>query len=184
MPKERRRCCGPAPADPWALELAAEALAATRKFPVPLAVVMALARAADAAVLLGRPDDARPLIVELADTLRQLGTRRWAAEAHELAAIVLADGQPETAAVALGAAYRLRSELGEHAGPTVPLAGALATATDRISRALGPEEFASQKAKGATFPTDEALALVAAGLRNGGEPFAPGQMTGPFGEPQ
>lgn len=78
---------------------------------------MALARAAKTAVLLGRPDDARTLIVELVDTLRQLGTRRWVAEANELTAIVLEDDQPDTAAVALGAAERLRTALGEPAGP-------------------------------------------------------------------
>jgi predicted ATPase/DNA-binding SARP family transcriptional activator len=154
--------------DRSALDLAAEALAATRHFPVPLAVVMALARAADAAVLLDRPDDARPLVVELVDILRQLGTRRWAAEAHELAAIVLSDDQRRSAAVALGAADRLRTELGEHPGAALPLTGALEAASDRISRALGPEEFRFHKEKGATLPVDEALAFVAAQLRHSG----------------
>jgi len=155
-------------ADPSALVLAGEAVAASRKFPVPQVVVMALARAAEVAILLGRPDDARPPLLELLDTLRQIGARRWVAEVHELAAIVLGDEQPDTAALALGAAERLRRALGEPPGPAFLLAGALAAATEGIRSALGPEEFSSQQARGAVLPVDEALGLVAAALRTGG----------------
>jgi predicted ATPase/DNA-binding SARP family transcriptional activator len=154
--------------DPTALELATEAVAATRRFPVPQAVVMALARAVEAAVLLGRTDEARPLLIDLVDGLRQLGARRWVAEAEELAAIVLAEDQPETAAVAVGAAERLRSALGEPAGPAFVLAGALEAAVDGIGAALGPAELSSRRARGAALPVDEALAMLATGLRHGG----------------
>ena len=150
--------------DPSATLLGAEAVASARRFPLSQVVVMALARAAEAAILSGRPAEARPLVVELVDTLRQLGARRWVAEAHELAAIVFCGDQPETAAVALGAADGLRRALGEPAGPAFLLGEALDEAIERIRSALGTEGFAQEKARGANLPVDEALALVAGRL--------------------
>ena len=63
-PQSRTRCASP----PWcepagnhsATRLGEEAVAAARRFPAPQLLVMALARAAEAAVLLGNPPDARP----------------------------------------------------------------------------------------------------------------------------
>jgi hypothetical protein len=129
---------------------------------------MALARAAEAAILLGMPAEARPLVIELVETLRQLGARRWVAEAHELAAIVFCGDQPETAAAALGAADGLRRALGEPAGPAFLLGEALDAATERIRNTLGAEGFAQQKTRGADLPVDEALAFVAGRLAESG----------------
>jgi predicted ATPase/DNA-binding SARP family transcriptional activator len=154
--------------DPSAARLGAEAVASARRFPVPQVVVMALARAAEAAVVSGQPADARPLVVELVETLRHLGARRWVAEALELAAIVFGDDQPATATLALGAAERLRAALGEVPGPAFLLGAALATANERIKSRLGTEGFALEKARGADLPVDEALALVAGRLGGGG----------------
>src|SRR5205823_1156617 len=58
--------------DPSALDFAADGVASARRFPVPQVLVMTLARAAEVAVLLERPFDARPHVVELVTTLRQL----------------------------------------------------------------------------------------------------------------
>jgi predicted ATPase/DNA-binding SARP family transcriptional activator len=154
--------------DPSAAQLGAEAVASARRFPVPQVVVMALARAAEAAVVSGKPADARPFVVELVDTLRQLGARRWVAEALELAAIVFGDDQPDTAAFALGAAERLRAALGETPGPAFLLGETLATADEGIKSRLGTEGFALEKARGGHFPVDEALALVAGRLGGSG----------------
>jgi predicted ATPase len=154
--------------DRSATRLGEEAVAAARRFPVPQLLVMALARAAETAILSGTPADARPLVVELVGTLRRLGARGWVAEAYELAAIVFGGDQPETAAIALGAADRLRNALGEPAGPAFLLGPALEAAGQHVLSALGPDEFAAQKATGASLPIDEALALVATRLRNGG----------------
>jgi predicted ATPase/DNA-binding SARP family transcriptional activator len=150
--------------DPSATQLGAEAVARAREFPASQILVMALVRAAEAAILSGAPVEARPFVVELVDTLRHLGARRWVAEAHELAAIALCGDKPETAAVALGVADRLRRVLAEPTGPAYLLGEALDTATERIRNTLGTEEFAQQKARGANLPVDEALALVAGRL--------------------
>ncbi len=154
--------------DRSATRLGEEAVAAARRFPVPQLLVMALARAAEAAVLSGTPADARPNVVELVDTLRRLGARCWVAEAYELAAIVFGNDQPETAALALGAADRLRNALGEPASPAFLLGPSLEAAGERVLSALGQDEFAAQKATGAGLPIDEALSLVATRLRNCG----------------
>jgi hypothetical protein len=153
--------------DPSAARLAAEAVDAARKFLVPQILVMTLARAAEVAVLSGRPADARPHVVELVETLRQLGARRWVAEALELAAIVFGEDQPDTGAIALGAAGELRRALAEPAGPAFLLGEALDTAIGGISDRLGTEAFAQEKARGASLPVDEALALVAIRLGGG-----------------
>jgi hypothetical protein len=147
--------------DPSAPELGAAAVASARQFSESQVVVMALARAAEATILSERPLEARPLVVELVETLRQLGTRRWVAEAHELAAIVFCGDQPETAAVALGAADGLRRALGEPAGPAFLLGEALDSAIERICDTLGTKGFALEKDRGAVLPVDEALAFVA-----------------------
>ena len=153
--------------DASALQLATEAVAATRRSPVPQAAVMALARAVEVAVLLGRVHDARPLLLDLLETLRQLGARRWVAEAQELAAIILGNDDPDTAALALGAARRLRTALNEPSGPVFLLAGCLEATVDRVCGALGPAAFLAAESEGATLPVDAALARVATRLCNG-----------------
>ena len=153
--------------DPSAGRLAAEAVDSARKFLVPQILVMTLARAAEVAVLSERLADARPHVVELVKTLKQLGARRWVAEALELAAIVFGEEQPDMGATALGAAERLRLALAEPAGPAFLLGEALDTAVRGISDRLGTETFALEKARGASLPVDEALALVATRLGGG-----------------
>ena len=159
-----RACRG----DASAARLGGEAVVSARRFPVSQVLVMALARAAEAAVVSGEPTDARPNVVELVETLRQLGARRWVAEALELAAIVFGDDQPDTAALALGAAERLRAALGESPGPAFLLGEALAAANERIESRLGTQGFAMEKARGANLPVDEALAFVAGRLGGSG----------------
>jgi predicted ATPase/DNA-binding SARP family transcriptional activator len=150
--------------DPSATRLGEEAVAAARRYPAPQVLVMALARAAEAAVLSGERATARSFVVELVQTLRHLGARRWVAEAFELAAIVFGEERPETAAVALGAADRLRRELGETPGPAFVLADALEEARGRIAAALGADAMPEHLATGSALPVDEALAVVAGRL--------------------
>ena len=123
--------------DRSATRLGEEAVAAARRFPVPQLQVMALARAAEAAVLLETPADAKPHVIELVDTLRRLGARSWVAEAYELTAIVFGGDQPETAGLALGAADHLRNALGEPAGPAFLLGPALEAAHERTAECPG-----------------------------------------------
>lgn len=86
----------------------------------------------------------------------------------DVAAIVLGDDQPETAALAIGVAGCLRCALGEPADPAFLLGEALEAATERIRDRLGADGFAQQKSRGANLPADEALAFVAGRLGGGG----------------
>jgi hypothetical protein len=153
--------------DPSAARLGEDAVVAARRFPATQVLVLALARAAEACMLAGRPADARPFVVELVETLCHLGARRWVAEAFELAAIVFGEDRPDTAAVALGAAGRLRRELDEAPGPGFVLSEALESARRGIAAALGPDALARRLAAGSALPVDEALAAVASGLQTG-----------------
>jgi len=119
------------------------------RFPVPQPLVSALARAVEAAVLLGRPDDARPLIVELVDTLPPA----WSSPAGwprpmSSPAIVLGERPARHRPPSpLGAADCLPHGAGVNSpGPAFLLAGALEAAIDQIPRApWGQSSFSSQR---------------------------------------
>ena len=74
--------------------LAAQTVAAARLIPGRRILVMALSRAATAAVSSDRFEAAQAYLDELLGILRELGGRGWVAEALELTAIVLGPGGP------------------------------------------------------------------------------------------
>jgi hypothetical protein len=76
-----------------------------------------LVRAAESAVLTGDDESAEAALVEVLRVLDDLGTRRWAADALELATVVLARREARHEAVeALAAATELREASGEPCG--------------------------------------------------------------------
>jgi tetratricopeptide (TPR) repeat protein len=100
-----------------ALEHASAAVTAARPFSMRAVLAMTLARAAEAAVLAGDAQAAEADLVELLRLLDDLGTRRWGADALELAAVVLDQrGAREEALGALQAAAQLREASGEPCG--------------------------------------------------------------------
>ncbi|MCA1842754.1 MAG: adenylate/guanylate cyclase domain-containing protein [Actinobacteria bacterium] len=147
--------------------LAEEAIRSARSLPGRMILVMALARAAEAAVLArDRPRAARTL-TELLELLRDLQARRWMADALELVA-VLADAAEvdEQAARFFGASAALRDALGENLGGVRVVAAEVRRCRERVERALG-ERFAEHEGSGRMAPTDETIAEALTGLAQG-----------------
>ncbi|MDQ1424507.1 MAG: hypothetical protein QOD72_2005, partial [Acidimicrobiaceae bacterium] len=134
-----------------ALRLADEAVAAARPFTARVVLAMALARAAETALLADDTRAAGVSLTELLGVLHDLGTRRWAADALELVAVVLERrGQHDDGAVALGASAALRAARGEDAGGVRAGSEAVRRSSDRLRDRLGPR-FATQLARGAAM---------------------------------
>jgi predicted ATPase/DNA-binding SARP family transcriptional activator len=137
--------------------LAAEAVASARMLRLRRVLVMTLVRAAETAVLTADQETARDLVRELLATLADLGTRRWVADAIELAAVILErDDQPQPAARLLGACAGIRSSLGEPAGGLRAVAGAVQASRDQLQGLLG-ERLPKEESAGARLSIDEAL---------------------------
>jgi predicted ATPase/DNA-binding SARP family transcriptional activator len=131
-----------------AADMIASAVAsAERMTGAPRVLLMALAHAGQVAVLTGN-GDAAALVARLLGMLRDLAVTYWADEAFDVAALVLADRDPEAAAVALCASR-----------PIDDGDGRLATMRERLRRCrarLGP---------GTALSPDEAIRRTLAALR-------------------
>jgi hypothetical protein len=140
--------------------LAGEAVACARPLHLSRLLVMALVRAAETAVLTDHDEEARQLARELLALLAEIGTRRWVADAVELAAVILERaGQPQPAARLVGACSAIRSSLGEAPGGLRALAETVNTGRERLAASLG-ERLAEQVSTGARMSKDEALAYA------------------------
>jgi tetratricopeptide (TPR) repeat protein len=140
------------------------AVAAARLIPGRRTLVMALTRAADAAVVSGQPQAAQPHLDELLGILRDLGTQSWAAEALELTAIVTAPTRPEAAAVLLGSADSLRGLLREERGGHAVVIKRLAACRHQVVTRLGEADAAAQARHGMTMHLAEVLTYARAEL--------------------
>jgi hypothetical protein len=147
-----------------AVQLAKEAIDATRGLPALPVLAMTLARAADTAVLAGEPRCAAAFLVELLAVLADMGTQRWLADALETAALVLAERDPDRAAAVLGASDRLREAAGEPRGGVRVIAEQVRQARDRLITAVGAERFARHKNRSRELSLKEAVTLALAGL--------------------
>jgi predicted ATPase/DNA-binding SARP family transcriptional activator len=142
--------------------LAAEAVGGARLLQLRRILVMALVRAAETAVLTGDDDEARDLVRELLAHLAEIGSRRWVADAVELAALVLErDGQAQPAARLIGACAAVRSSMGEPAGGLRALAPTVQASQERLVEALGAGRYAEQEALGAGLPAGQAMSYAA-----------------------
>jgi non-specific serine/threonine protein kinase len=141
--------------------LAAEAVADARLLRLRRVLVMTLVRAAETAVLTADRDAARDLVRELLAALAELGSRRWVADAIELAAVILErDVQPQPAARLFGACAAIRSSLGEPAGGLRALAGTVAACREQLIGVMGVEPLAEQEGLGAGFSIDRAISYA------------------------
>jgi predicted ATPase/class 3 adenylate cyclase len=138
--------------------LAEEAVERARPLDLPIVLVMTLTRAAEVAVLLGRPADAAQRLAESVRTLRDLGTRAWVGDSLKLAAVVAVQrGEFAAAARLLGAAQAVDATTGDTQRPLAPGAD---LAASRASRALGEERFAAEHSAGEHLTIDAALTLA------------------------
>jgi tetratricopeptide (TPR) repeat protein len=152
--------------------LADEAVAAARSLPTPAVLYMSLARAAETAILAGSFRQAGDILGELLGLLRDVRSRRWLADALEMAALVLEfRDHPVTAVEVLGASAALRASSGEKHGGSRALAAEVRRSRDRLGAMLGPDRFANHQARGGKVPpeavTDQVLARLGTGSFGG-----------------
>jgi predicted ATPase/DNA-binding SARP family transcriptional activator len=144
--------------------LADEAVQNARRLPLPGVLVMALVRAGQTATFANRHEQARTYLVEALTLLRDIGAQRWVAESLEATALILAaEHRLPGAAHLLGAADRLRHDLGERLGARSALAERVNSCRERIAQGLGAEGLAREEQKGREGPVSSWLG-VAIGL--------------------
>jgi hypothetical protein len=118
--------------------LAEEAVTVARGTRLRQILVVALVRAGEVAVLTGRPERARAVLLEVLGTLSDLGARRWVADTLEAAALLLdAHDRFEATARLLGSSDALRVALHEPQIGLPHLSARLAICRDRVEAALG-----------------------------------------------
>jgi tetratricopeptide (TPR) repeat protein len=152
-----------------AMCLAEEAVAFARPFVGRAVLAMALARAAEAAILADEHRRAEEMLDELLTLLLDLGTRRWAADALEMVGVVLERrGDHAVAASALGASEGLRAASGERRGGIRALAREIQRTTSRLRRTLGPQQFAAHDGRGRVLPPEAAMVEMISTMRSRG----------------
>jgi predicted ATPase len=145
------------------VERAREAVTAARAFGSPPLLAVTLARAAETAIIVDEP--ATPALVELLQLLLDLGTRRWAADALEMSAIVLARRrQVDDAATAMASATLLRQAANERAGGIRAIAADVRRAAEELGRALSPQACAEAAARAHRLSAEQAMAAAVEAL--------------------
>jgi hypothetical protein len=143
--------------------LAEEAVMTARGFALRGILAMALTRAAESAILAGDHSRARMWTRELLILLRELGSRRWAADALEIAALLRQSAGDEEGAVRLfGACEALRGALGEPVGGIHLIAEKVRACRGSAERALGSEGFTHQEGLGRKMSIEGALSYALA----------------------
>jgi hypothetical protein len=149
----------------YASQLADEAVSSARPFAGRAVLAMALARAAEAAILSG-DRDAAAFLDELLNLLHDLGTRRWAADALEMVTVVLERrGQHGNAVVALGAAEGLRQAAAERGGGVRAVADEVCCSIGRLRQTLSREPFVAHEERGRSLSPEAAIAAMVVALR-------------------
>jgi tetratricopeptide (TPR) repeat protein len=143
--------------------LAHDAVQAARRVPAGDVSVMALTRAAQAAILSQRMQRASGVLTDLLELLSTLGFQHWVGDAFELTAIALAATDPASAAALLGAAQAPRELLGEST-PSF-MADQLARCQQPLAAALGAHRYAEHEQAGRNMTIYEALASALDALR-------------------
>jgi glutamate mutase epsilon subunit len=147
--------------------LAEEAIRIARGVPLRQVLVVALTRAAQAAVLSANHSRARLVLAELLRLLRDLGARRWVADALDATALVLeTDDRLEAAARLLGASESLRRTLSESSTGLPALVARVSACRDRIAERLGLEAVVIQESIGKAETLQEVLNCALADLEH------------------
>jgi hypothetical protein len=128
---------------------------------------MALARATETAILAGDHDRAGQALEELLDVLLDLGTRRWAADGLEMAAVVLERrGDRAGAMSALEAATALRAASDERGGGVRAVAGEVRRSARRLRSALEVDRLPPHEGGPRSATPEAAMLQVLAALRS------------------
>ena len=143
-------------------------MSSARPFAARAVLAMALARAAEAAILAGVHVAAADALDELLRLLLDLGTRRWAADALEMVTIVLESrGQHAEAVFDLGASEALHEAAGGQGASQRAVADHLRRSASRLREALGPDGFAAHDDRGRSLAPEVAMADMVIALRVG-----------------
>jgi tetratricopeptide (TPR) repeat protein len=148
--------------------LGEEAIRAARLCPPRQILVMALTRAAEVAISVDRLERAELILRELLALLRELGARRWVAEALELAAVVIGPDDPARAAAMFGAGEAVRAALGEPANPVGIVTGRINECRRRIAEEIVAEDLEDALRRGRAMAIDDAIAGALDGLSRRG----------------
>ena len=161
-------------------EQAERAIAMARRLDTGLAM-MALARAAEAAILADDRGRCRRYLTELAANLRRSRSRRWLADTLETGALLAEPAEPDLAVSLLGAAKAVRTASEEQLGGRRVITADVLRARDRLADVLSTDDFGLAWDRGANWSTTNALDELLAWLARSAEP-APGYgaMIGPW----
>ncbi|MFN0090203.1 MAG: ATP-binding protein [Acidimicrobiales bacterium] len=131
------------------VRLAEAAISTARGLSDAGTLLMTLARSAETAVLAGHNARATEMLAELLRLLHDLGTRRWLADALELAALLLESrGETGLATEIFGASAALREAAGEPFGGIRSVAPEVQRGRDRLIATLGADAYAAHQARG------------------------------------
>lgn len=141
------------------LRQADEAARCARRVGVRAVIVMALVRAAETAILASEYRRAGDYLEELFALLRDVGSRRWVADALELATLVLESrGDAAAAAEVLGASAALRAASGERSGGNRALGSEIQRCRERLTISLGPDRLEHDEERGRRLSPEAAIA--------------------------
>lgn len=153
-----------APGEDRAVDLAAEALTAARRFHLPGVLVMALVRAAQAYLLCHRDDAAAGVLQELLNVIDGLGTRGFQPDALEAVALFAHHrGDHERAVTCLGAAQAVRNDRAEDTG-FVLLGPELTKVRAAATEALGEAGVVSRMTAAESRPSGQTITEMRAWL--------------------
>lgn len=143
-----------------AMALADEAVDVARRMGLRLSLVTALTRAAAAAVVLGRLDQAASRLTESLALPCDAGSSGWGADCLELTGLLLVESdRPHLAVRCLASASAIREFGGQPMGNTATTEE-VDRCRARLIEGLGREVFAREWARGTEAPVDEALRLA------------------------
>jgi predicted ATPase/DNA-binding SARP family transcriptional activator len=145
-----------------ALTMAREAITAAQALGEQPVLAMALARAAETAILASEHSQAIAYLTDLLGVLSESGTSRWLGEGLEMTALVLANqGEAAQGCEILGAYEALR-EPTDHAHRMLVIGQELDDLRPRLLREVGPTVFVRSEAGGQALSREMAIARAVA----------------------
>jgi predicted ATPase/class 3 adenylate cyclase len=144
--------------------MAAQAIrSAARMVGAPRVLMMALARAGQAAVL-SDADSAAAAVSRLLRMLRDKAVTYWADEALNVAGLVLADRLPEDAAVALAASRSLQEAVDNTGNQIGAMRARLRRCRAQLMETLGPRGWQEAEHQSQVMPVEEAVVRALSAL--------------------
>jgi predicted ATPase/DNA-binding SARP family transcriptional activator len=129
----------------------------------PRVLMMALARASQVAILNGDKSAAAP-VSHLLRMLRDKGVTYWADEALDVAGLVLADRQPDEAAIALNASRSLQAAVEDTGSQVSAMRTRLRRCRTQLINTLGYQRWQQAEHRAQATPVEEVIVRALAAL--------------------